>query len=173
MSKPKTRPAPELSPVGPYPFAEDVVTRAAEAIARARCPGREGPFGGYDYGHNTSLYGPEPEDGRYVIRDFRDPSSPTWGRWVHQEHDRDAHEAMYDKLTGEHIAVAALSASGLIALPSATDLARALWIADGCDPEIWDEQRGRQWRAYMVRKRPEYLKKAELLLMLLRPSPTT
>lgn len=67
------------------------------AIKLASCPGREGPFGGYDYGYNEAFYGPAPEDGRYVIRDFRDPKSPDWGKWLHQTDNREEHEAMFVK----------------------------------------------------------------------------
>jgi hypothetical protein len=80
------------------------------AIKLASCPGREGPFGGYDYGHNEAFYGPAPEDGRYVIRDFRDPKSPDWGKWLHQTDNREEHEAMFVKMTDDHIAQAAIAA---------------------------------------------------------------
>lgn len=86
----------------------DLLDAIADAIERARCPGREGPYGGYDYGHNTDFYGPAPKDGRYVVRDFRDPSSPAWGTWVHQCHDEAEHEAAFARLTRRHIAAAAL-----------------------------------------------------------------
>lgn len=81
------------------------------AIEQAQCPGREGPYGGYDYGHNTTFYSPEPKDGRYVVRDFRDPRSDTYGAWVHQTHNRDAHEAAFAQLTHDHIAQAAIDAA--------------------------------------------------------------
>ncbi len=80
------------------------------AIKLASCPGREGPFGGYDYGHNEAFYGPAPEDGRYVIRDFRDRKSPDWGKWLHQTDNREEHEAMFVKMTDDHIAQAAIAA---------------------------------------------------------------
>lgn len=86
----------------------EMIEAVAAAIEVARCPGREGPFGGYDYGHNTEFYGPEPEGGRYVIRDFRDPASSTWGAWVHQTHDHAEHERMFDKMTRDHVALAAI-----------------------------------------------------------------
>ena len=88
----------------------DEVERVARAIEAAQCKGREGPFGGYDYGHNTAFYGPEPEGGRYVIRDFRDPASPDWGKWLHQTNDSEDHERMFAKMTREHIAQAAIRA---------------------------------------------------------------
>lgn len=84
--------------------------KIADAIEAAECPHHEGPFGGYDYGHNEAFYGPAPKGGRYVIRDFRDPSSPNWGAWVHQAHDREAHERAFTSLTRRHIALAAFSA---------------------------------------------------------------
>ena len=80
------------------------------AIKLASCPGREGPFGGYDYGHNEAFYGPAPEDGRYVIRDFRDRKSPDWGKWLHQTDNREEHEAMFVKMTDDHIAHSAIAA---------------------------------------------------------------
>ena len=84
------------------------IEAAARAMKSAECPGREGPYGGYDYGHNPEFYGPAPEGGRHVIRDFRYPHSK--GEWVHQTDDAALHEAMYEKLTAEHIATAAITA---------------------------------------------------------------
>lgn len=81
-----------------------------DAIKAAECPNRQAPYGGFDYGYNTDFYGPEPEGGRYVIRDFRDPSSESWGRWVHQTPDNDEHEEMFERLTRRHIAQAAVLA---------------------------------------------------------------
>lgn len=94
-----------------------VLDAVAFAIERARCPGREGPYGGYDYGHNTDFYGPAPVGGRYVVRDFRDYRSPAWGAWVHQTDSHDEHEQAYLRLTGRHIAQAAIAAyaSGIVA----------------------------------------------------------
>lgn len=83
-----------------------LVEQVARAISSASCPGHEGPFGGYDYGHNREA----PKGGRYVIRDFRDPASNDWGKWVHQSDDRDEHDAMFTKMTEEHIAQAAIKA---------------------------------------------------------------
>jgi hypothetical protein len=88
----------------------EALERVARAIVDARCDDREGPYGGYDYGHNPDFYGPPPEGGRYVVRDFRDPSSPAWGAWVHQTDDRDEHEAALKRLTEHHIARAAIEA---------------------------------------------------------------
>ncbi len=88
-----------------------VLDRIAAAIEAARCPHREGPFGGYDYGHNPAFYGPEPEGGRYVVRDFRDPHSPDWGKWVHQTGDRAEHELVLERMTQRHIARAAYDAA--------------------------------------------------------------
>lgn len=85
-----------------------LVEKLARAMREAECPGREGPFGGYDYGHNTDFYGPEPEGGRYVVRDFRDPSSPDWGKWVHQTHDCAEHERALQRLTDAHVVSAVL-----------------------------------------------------------------
>jgi hypothetical protein len=90
--------------------SEGVVERVARAIDAAQCKGREGPFGGYDYGHNADFYGPAPEGGRYVVRDFRDPASPDYGKWVHQTNDRDEHERVFARMTEHHIARAAIAA---------------------------------------------------------------
>jgi hypothetical protein len=112
---PSGRATHERSRVAPSPpsrvsVPNAVLDEVAFAIERARCPGREGPYGGYDYGHNTEFYGPEPEGGRYVVRDFRDFGSETWGAWVHQTHDEDEHEQALLRLTGRHIAEAAIRA---------------------------------------------------------------
>lgn len=98
-----------VSPV-PASIPDAVLDQVAFAIEQARCPGREGPYGGYDYGYNEAFYGPAPEGGRYVVRDFRNPRLPTWGKWVHQTPDRDEHEQAYLRLTGRHIAQAAIEA---------------------------------------------------------------
>lgn len=84
-----------------------LIEKVALAIEVASCPGREGPFGGYDYGHNTEFYGPEPEGGRYVIRDFRLPHSG--GKWLHQTHDQSDHDATFQRMTDHHIAQAAIA----------------------------------------------------------------
>ena len=86
----------------------ELIERVAEAIIGAQCLGREGPFGGYDYGHNTEFYGPAPEGGRYVIRDFRTPKSR--GEWLHQTDDNELHQSTFKKMTEEHIAKAAIRA---------------------------------------------------------------
>lgn len=83
------------------------VEKIARAIEKASCPHREGPFGGYDYGHPDDRH---VEGGRYVIRDFRDMESPDWGKWLHQTDDSAEHERMFEKMTQEHIVLAALSA---------------------------------------------------------------
>ena len=80
----------------------------ARAIEQAECPHREGPFGGYDYGHPDDK---PVEGGRYVIRDFRDPRSDDWGRWLHQTDDRELHEAKFAEMTAYHIADAAIAAT--------------------------------------------------------------
>lgn len=89
-------------------LADEVLDRVGEAIVRAGCPSREGPYGGYDYGYcrEDDL----PKGGRYVVRDFRDPRSDTWGAWVHQTPDKDVHEAVFHRMTRRHIAQAAIAA---------------------------------------------------------------
>lgn len=86
---------------------DSMVERVSAAIVRAGCPGREGPFGGYDYGYpdDTPVKG-----GRYVIRDFRKIGSPDFGKWLHQTDDAAVHEEVFAKMTREHIARAAIMA---------------------------------------------------------------
>ena len=84
----------------------DIIEQCALAMEAAKCPCREGPFGGYDYGHNNDK---PVEGGRYVIRDFRDPASDNWGKWIHQTDDRDVHDAEFDRMTQRHIARAVLA----------------------------------------------------------------
>lgn len=86
-------------------LSDDLIERTARAIEDARCPHREGPYGGYDYGHR----GDPVEGGRYIIRDFRDPCSDDWGRWVHQTDDQDLHDATLKRMTEHHIARAAIA----------------------------------------------------------------
>jgi len=93
-----------------HSFPASQVEAVARAIETARCLDREGPYGGYDYGHDNRA---PPPGGRYVVRDFRDPSSEGWGRWVHQTDDREKHEAAFNRLTEHHIAQAALEAAGV------------------------------------------------------------
>lgn len=97
--------------VADYP--DELLDRVAEAITRAQCPGREGPYGGYDYGHRHE--DDLPRDGRYVVRDFRDVTSEAFGAWVHQTPDVAVHEAAFDRLTKRHIARAALDAAARLA----------------------------------------------------------
>jgi hypothetical protein len=99
---------------------EASLDQAIAAGEEARCPHREGPYGGYDYGHNTDFYGPEPKAGRYVVRDFRDPASPDWGKWVHQTHDKDEHDRVFRRMTDEHILRSIIGAL-LAYAPSASD----------------------------------------------------
>jgi hypothetical protein len=97
-------------------YTDELLDRVAEAITRAQCPGREGPYGGYDYGHRRE--DDLPCEGRYVVRDFRDVSSDTFGAWVHQTPDVEVHEAAFDRLTKRHIARAALDAARTIPPPA-------------------------------------------------------
>ena len=84
-------------------ITDELLERVGRAIEAARCPNREGPYGGYDY----SSYGnPTP----YHVRDFRDPKSDTWGRTVFRSNDRDAMHREYERLTRAHIALAAIQA---------------------------------------------------------------
>lgn len=84
----------------------------AAAIETASCPGREGPYGLYDYSEYPGETPP------YVVRDFR-VRGPGHGDAVFSSHDRAEADAVYDRLTREHVARAAieafLSATGLSA----------------------------------------------------------
>lgn len=131
--------------------SQDDVGRVAEAIENARCKGREGPFGGYDYGYNPEFYGPPPEGGRYVIRDFRDPASPDWGKWLHQTDDKDEHEALFEKMTREHYARAAIATlqpqpSVVEALNDTLDLIDELYRKYGVELDEADVRRAQKAR---------------------------
>lgn len=85
----------------------------ADAIEKAQCGGREGPFGLYDY---TDYGDPIP----HHVRDFRDPASPTYGHCVFRSGDRTEALAVYNQATREHVAQAAIDAirnSGQVLLP--------------------------------------------------------
>lgn len=129
---PHCNPPASASPAPP----EEEVERVARAIDKARCPGREGPFGGYDYGHNRT----PPEGGRYVIRDFRDPSSPDYGKWVHQTDDQALHDATFERMTRHSIASAAISA--LRPAPKLTEEERARVEEVRSRVEWWKENDG-------------------------------
>jgi hypothetical protein len=73
------------------------------AIEDAMHPDREGPYGLFDYG----TYGdPVP----HQVRDFRDARSDTYGDCVFRTVDRDEAMAVYERLTQEHVAIAAMTA---------------------------------------------------------------
>ena len=82
---------------------DETLDRVAAAIEAARCPGREGPYGLYDY----SSYGFEMP---HRVRDFRDPNSKTWGDVVARFARAEEAEALFDTLTRRHIANAAINA---------------------------------------------------------------
>lgn len=82
---------------------EATLDRVADAIEAAKCPGREGPFGLYDY----SSYGwPNP----HHVRDFRDPRSDSYGSCVAALTDPEIADRLYKTLTRRHIAEAAIAA---------------------------------------------------------------
>src|SRR3546814_10212214 len=81
-------------------FQPAAIDRAVAAAEKACFPLREGLFGGYDYGHNNS----QPvKGGRYVIRDIRDPSTPDWGKGIHQTANYEENEATLKRMTDENI----------------------------------------------------------------------
>ena len=73
------------------------------AIHDATHPDREGPYGLFDYG---SYGAPVP----HHVRDLRDPQSETYGDCVFRSVDRDAALTVYERLTQEHVAIAAMTA---------------------------------------------------------------
>lgn len=85
-------------------YTEEFLDKIAEAIEEARCPGREGPYGLYDY----SKY--EGNEDPYCVRDFRDTRNDTYGKVVFRTNDPDKARAVYDKMTRQHIALAAIRA---------------------------------------------------------------
>lgn len=89
------------------PAAEpDVLTRVAEALEKATCPGREGPFGLYNYSvYRSSLRPP------HVIRDFR-PGTPRerWGMPIVRTSDPVEALAIYETMTREFLAAEAIRA---------------------------------------------------------------
>ena len=76
---------------------DSVLDKVAEAIERAQCPDREGPYGLYSYG-------------KYAVRDFRDYSSPDYGKVIFTHEDENIARAEYEKLTRRHIARAGIKA---------------------------------------------------------------
>jgi hypothetical protein len=76
----------------------------ADAIEKAGCPGREGPYGSYDYSNYNG------ESPPFVVRDFRDPNSAEWGTVVWRGSDSKTCDEVYNILTRRHIAAAAIRA---------------------------------------------------------------
>ncbi|MGA0595654.1 hypothetical protein [Enterovirga sp. CN4-39] len=86
------------SPIGAGVDEEEI----AKAIEEAMCPDREGPYGLYDY----SSYG---DRAPHHVRDFRDPSSPTWGHSIFISESRKEARAEYERLTRLHPARAVMA----------------------------------------------------------------
>lgn len=80
-----------------------MLDRVADAIEQARCPGRQGPYGLFDY---TSYGDPVP----HHVRDFRDPESKLYGSCVGAFADRQIAVELFETLTRHHIALAAIEA---------------------------------------------------------------
>lgn len=74
------------------------------AIDAAQVPDRQGPYGLFDY---TSYGDPAP----HHVRDFRDTRSDTYGDSVLVTTDRDLARRTYERLTREHVAIAAMQAT--------------------------------------------------------------
>lgn len=94
-------------------ITEKMIERVASAIDAAQCPGREGPYGLYDYSDYPGNAAP------HRVRDFRDLKSDTYGNHVFKSTNRDEAKAEYERLTKEHVAKAAIEAAiSTGALPS-------------------------------------------------------
>jgi len=87
-------------------FNEKTLNRVADAIEAASCPNREGPFGLYDYTRYLNEGSTKP----HCVRDFRDPKSDTWGDIIHCTDDPNEAQDVYNQLTRQHIAAAAIKA---------------------------------------------------------------
>lgn len=76
----------------------------ADAIEKAQCPDRQGPYGLFDYSRYPGDSPPR------VVRDFRYPGLPTFGHQVFSSHHEDKAAAEFERLTRRHIAAAAVVA---------------------------------------------------------------
>ena len=85
---------------------DEQLDRIAAAIEAAQCPGREGPYGLYDYGYSN----PNPPDEPYCVRDFRDTRAARYGMTVFRSADRATAETKFEELTRRHVARAAWNA---------------------------------------------------------------
>lgn len=112
-------------------FTDEDAERVARAIERARCPGREGPYGLYDYTAHGATTRP------YHVRDFRDPAADGYGRSVFMSSDPAAARAEFDRLTRVHIGRAALAVAALRLHALATAL-RELLAAEPFDTDAYD-----------------------------------
>jgi len=74
------------------------------AIEAARMPDREGPYGLFDY---TDHGDPAP----HHVRDFRNPDGVAYGKCVFRSVDREEARQVYERLTAEHVAIAAVKAT--------------------------------------------------------------
>lgn len=88
------------------PTSDELLT-INEAITNARQPGREGPYGLFDY----TSYG---DRSPHHVRDFRLHTLRTnpdkYGACVFHSKDKDMAQAEYERLTAEHIGMAAFNA---------------------------------------------------------------
>jgi len=87
------------------------------AIEQAGNPGREGPFGFFDY---TSYGDPVP----FHVRDFRDPKLDGYGKCVFKTTDRSEGLAAFERETRRHIARSAMSALLAATTPKGNDDAK-------------------------------------------------
>jgi hypothetical protein len=90
----------EIDPMAASPRLEAVWA----AIDAAQAPGRQGPYGLFDYtGYGHAI--------PHHVRDFRDPGSEAYGDCVFRSTDPAQARAVYERLTREHVARAAIRAT--------------------------------------------------------------
>lgn len=97
----KKQPTPKAETSAPSREMLDAVSQAIEA---AYCPDREGPYGLYNY---TNYKGEAPP---HQVRDFRELGGQTYGFTVFGSYTQDDALDVYNRLTRDHIAIAAINA---------------------------------------------------------------
>jgi hypothetical protein len=85
--------------------SDETLDAIADAIEKAGCPDRQGPYGLFDYS-----YGGNPHEGAHRVRDFREPGSPSFGSNVHVCDDAEEARRVFEQMTRRHVAAAAWDA---------------------------------------------------------------
>ncbi|MCE4223450.1 hypothetical protein HCU64_06775 [Methylobacterium sp. C25] len=96
--------APTPNDMADRALREAMAEKVYAAIEKAQCPGREGPYGLYDYSNYEGASAP------HVVRDFRDMRSPDYGKFIFRSDDPAVARDEYDRLTRLHIGETALAA---------------------------------------------------------------